>query len=258
MFLRCIYRCKYEGGHQFMTILITGGKSPIALAIANRISEREETFLMTREIFDKDEKDLNTKVNIVEVNLLEEQSLKIFESLFNNNTINGIIFTHRYRESNPDPLRQYVIEVIRPFEIIEMYSKMYSNDIKKVVLISSPAAELVINDQDFYYHANKSALKALSKYASVKFGARGIRCNTITPGSFIYKDRAKDFYNKNEELVKSVKKITPAGEFGYPEDIADGCNFFIFDASKFITGTNIDVSGGLNLIEQSNFVRNLD
>ncbi len=45
--------------------------------------------------------------------------------------------------------------------------------------------------------------------------------------------------------MEAQRRMTPAGRYGVPEDIAEVAKFLISDAAEFITGTDIMVDGGL-------------
>ena len=47
-----------------------------------------------------------------------------------------------------------------------------------------------------------------------------------------------------DELLGHVIATIPLGRIGQPEDVAKACAFFLSDASSFITGQVLMVSGG--------------
>jgi 3-oxoacyl-[acyl-carrier protein] reductase len=50
-----------------------------------------------------------------------------------------------------------------------------------------------------------------------------------------------------EDVLTSVKKRTPMGRMGTPEDMANAYLFLASDEASFITGQVIEVDGGLTL-----------
>ena len=67
-----------------------------------------------------------------------------------------------------------------------------------------------------------------------------IRVNTISPGG-IYDNQEKDFVNKY------IQKV-PMGRMGNPDDISPVVSFLLSENSKYITGQNIMVDGGLTCL----------
>jgi NAD(P)-dependent dehydrogenase (short-subunit alcohol dehydrogenase family) len=45
-----------------------------------------------------------------------------------------------------------------------------------------------------------------------------------------------------------MRKRIPIGDFGRPEDIAYGILYLISDESRFVTGTELVIDGGMNAI----------
>lgn len=92
-----------------------------------------------------------------------------------------------------------------------------------------------------HYTASKSGVIGLTK-AIAKEGAKyGIRCNAICPG-LTATNMTAVFLKESEEI--SVKGI-PMGRVGTPGDIADAAIFLASEQSAYITGTTLDVNGGL-------------
>ena len=54
------------------------------------------------------------------------------------------------------------------------------------------------------------------------------------------------YKNENEEERVAIKEETPLKRLGETEDVANTVTFLVSDASSFITGEVITVSGGVN------------
>ncbi|XP_056394670.1 (3R)-3-hydroxyacyl-CoA dehydrogenase [Hyla sarda] len=93
------------------------------------------------------------------------------------------------------------------------------------------------------YAASKAGVEGLTKTAAKELAKFGIRCNTVLPG-FI----ATPMTDKvPQKVLDKISGMIPLGRLGQPEDIADVCAFLASDDSKYITGTSIEVTGGLYL-----------
>jgi NAD(P)-dependent dehydrogenase (short-subunit alcohol dehydrogenase family) len=52
----------------------------------------------------------------------------------------------------------------------------------------------------------------------------------------------------NDKARERALRTIPIGEFGAPEDIAYGILYLISDESRFVTGTELVIDGGMNAI----------
>ncbi len=88
------------------------------------------------------------------------------------------------------------------------------------------------------YNAAKTGLVVLTKSAARSEARYGIRCNLINPG-FV------ETYATSEADRRELPSLVPLGALGTPEDIAEAIVFLISDKARYITGTVLNVHGGL-------------
>ncbi len=93
------------------------------------------------------------------------------------------------------------------------------------------------------YAAAKAGIIGLTKSAAKEVGRFGVRVNAIAPG-FIETPLTE---NLPEDLKISVKKLTSLGRFGKPEEVANLIYFLASDEASFITGSVINIDGGLSI-----------
>lgn len=110
-----------------------------------------------------------------------------------------------------------------------------------VVSISSMNADLPPKGA-VAYGASKAALNLWTKGMAKELGPKGIRVNAVAPGAINTPEATRD-----EDLTQAFVEMTALGRIGTPEDIAKAVRFLASDASGFITGEVLTVSGGYRL-----------
>ena len=99
------------------------------------------------------------------------------------------------------------------------------------------------------YNASKAAVWLLSKGIALHCAKQGldIRSNSIHP-TFIdtpILDPLRQRFGK-EEAEKKLGRQVPLGHIGEPEDIANACLYLASDESKFMTGAEMKLDGGIS------------
>lgn len=118
-----------------------------------------------------------------------------------------------------------------------------------IVNISSMASQQVIT-KVLGYSMAKSAIDCYTKWFSVELGKRygdSIRMNAIAPGFFLTEQNRILLTNGNGTMTERgelVIKNTPFNRFGQPDELIGALLWLLSDASKFVTGTVINVDGG--------------
>jgi len=94
------------------------------------------------------------------------------------------------------------------------------------------------------YTASKGGVEALTRLLAMEFGPKGIRINSICPGT-IMTENSIAIYSTRPGLEEQVTKMYPAGRLGTPFDVAECALYLASDASAFVTGASLIVDGGL-------------
>jgi len=237
-----------------MAYVVTGGHSPIAIAISKSLSSKTTVFHVSSKI------DLELQATFAEHSeiVLEKwdleqttECLEKFKQLLSHENVEGVIFAHRYRSQMHDAIKQFVTEVETPHQLIKHYCENYSGQFGSVILFTSPAADSIIPDQDFSYHASKAALNQLVKFAAIKFSDRGVRTNGVCPGAFIEKERSRKVYSENPKRLEDIKEFIPLSRMGTLDEIADVVSYLCSPQSSYVNGVIINVDGGYSSMEPS-------
>jgi 3-oxoacyl-[acyl-carrier protein] reductase len=89
--------------------------------------------------------------------------------------------------------------------------------------------------------------------AAKEFGPAGIRANAVMPGwidtpmnTSMYRDDAGGIdLDGREQVMSDMRSLSPIGMTGEPVDIAFALLYLASDASRFVTGQVLRVSGGV-------------
>ncbi len=96
------------------------------------------------------------------------------------------------------------------------------------------------------YVSSKAALEAFCRTAALELGSTKIRANCLSPAMVktpIFDQTAQAY--TPEELAAQEKQYLLG--FGEPSDVANAILFLLSDASRWITGINVTMDGGLTL-----------
>ena len=98
------------------------------------------------------------------------------------------------------------------------------------------------------YAAAKAAEIALAASLARELGPRGVRVNTLSPGSILFEGgswaRRRD--SDPEAFAAFVQREFPRGRLGSPEEVADVAAFLLSPRASWISGTDVLVDGAQN------------
>lgn len=100
------------------------------------------------------------------------------------------------------------------------------------------------------YTASKGGVQALTRLLAVEFASRGIRINSICPGTIMTENNVA-IYRERPGIEERVTKMYPMGRLGTPADIAESALYLTSDASSFVTGATMASTGDLRRGESS-------
>lgn len=88
------------------------------------------------------------------------------------------------------------------------------------------------------YTASKAGVIGLTRHLATYWGHAGVRVNTLTPGGVES--------GQNAEFSRRYAARIPLGRMAEAEDMTGAAVFLASDASRYVTGQNIAVDGGLS------------
>lgn len=95
------------------------------------------------------------------------------------------------------------------------------------------------------YSASKGALVSAALSLAVELAPKKVRVNCVSPG-LIVTDLVQDVFSQLDKEQIDRKKEKHLLGFGNPQDIANACVYLLSDASRWVTGINLVVDGGVS------------
>lgn len=111
----------------------------------------------------------------------------------------------------------------------------------RMVNIISQSARTRPEQTSGHYAASKAGLLGLSRALAGELGKDGITVNCVAPGAIETPMMATFTPERRAGLLARV----PLNAMGAPADIAGAVSFLVSDDARYITGTTIDVNGGM-------------
>lgn len=121
-------------------------------------------------------------------------------------------------------------------------SDKYGGNGGVIVNVSSGAARTGSPNEYIDYAASKGAIDTLTTGLAKEVAGENIRVNCVRPG-LIYTQMHAD--GGDENRVDKLKHKLPMQRGGNSEEVAEAILWLAQDKSSFVTGSFIDVSGGL-------------
>jgi NAD(P)-dependent dehydrogenase (short-subunit alcohol dehydrogenase family) len=124
------------------------------------------------------------------------------------------------------------------------------NQPASIVNISSISA-LIAGPALVAYNASKAAVWMLTKSVALQCAKKGwdIRCNSVHP-TFVDTDLLENFrLDKSTPREATLDKLSaqiPIGRIGEPEEIAMGVLYLASDESRYMTGSELKLDGGIS------------
>lgn len=112
-----------------------------------------------------------------------------------------------------------------------------------IVNLSSIAGTLGIHGLSAYAAA-KGGVRTMTKTIAIEGAPDNIRCNSIHPG-MIWTNMMKQAAVSAEAVKDALMAAIPLRRMGEPDDIANAVLFLASDESRYITGIELYVDGGM-------------
>lgn len=124
----------------------------------------------------------------------------------------------------------------------ELIKRLRERGVKgKIVNISSQAAFFGSTSGHLPYDASKGALISMTRSIAREVAREGINVNAVAPGMVMTEMVAKLWEERKEQYLARI----PLNRIAQPEEVANVVLFLASDMSSYMTGTTLDMTGGL-------------
>lgn len=115
-----------------------------------------------------------------------------------------------------------------------------------VNISSSSASPWCVEEGYSLYAGMKGGLNVVTRCLAKELSHRGIRVNAVSPGPTRTR-LGGDAFEKYPEFIPGLVEKTALGRLGEPTDIGEAVAALLSDECRWITGQEVEVSGGYRL-----------
>lgn len=140
----------------------------------------------------------------------------------------------------------YRIHLKGPFFLTQKLLPLIEDGGAIVNTVSSTGFAHGVEENYSAYGSMKGALVLLTRYQAKELSGRKIRVNSVSPGP-TRTGMSEGAFDEYPELVQGLVDRTALGRIGESDDIGKAIAMLLSDEAAWITGENVEVSGGYDL-----------
>ncbi|WP_185866560.1 3-oxoacyl-[acyl-carrier-protein] reductase [Blattabacterium cuenoti] len=234
--------------------IVTGGSGDIGKSIVKTFVKHGAyvifTYFSSKKNAKKLVKELENSAEAYEIDLKDLNSSKTFvqrvidkfgsiDILVNNAGIIRDNFLFRMSEKNWDTVIRtniYSVFHLTKYVIFPMIKQKNGS-----IINMSSVIGITGNSGQTNYATSKAGIIGFTKSIAKELGKKNIRCNAIAPGYISTKMNSFFSQKTKENWIKNIPLKRP----GIPQDVANCTLFLASDLSNYITGSVLNVNGGL-------------
>ncbi len=245
-----------------ISALITGGASGIGLATAQLLHQRGARVAISDVQADKGAEalaTLNDKDNravFIQANLAipEEAERVVTEAIAAFDQINAVVNSagiQRYGNAEQTSLELWnevmAVNLTAAF-LVSQAAIPYLRESGGGSIVNVGSVQSHVSQRGaMAYVTSKHALLGLTRSMAVDYAVERIRVNCVCPGtvdtSMFRWTMSRD--PNPDSVLQACEAMHPVGRIAQPSEVAEVIAFLLNDAASFVTGTAIDVDGGL-------------
>jgi NAD(P)-dependent dehydrogenase (short-subunit alcohol dehydrogenase family) len=221
------YNSNPDGAHETVATIANSGRSAVALPLDIGSSGTFEHFAQTvaNELQDRWQRDS-------------------FDYLINNAGFGQMAMFEDTPEALFDRFHRVILK--GPYFLTQKLLPLLADGGAIVNTTSNSALATSLEPGYSAYASMKGGLAVLSQYLAKELSVRGIRVNSVAPGPTRTRI-AHDAFERFPEVIPPLVARTALGRLGEADDIGKVIAALLSDDFGWVTGQNIEASGGFNL-----------
>ena len=120
------------------------------------------------------------------------------------------------------------------------------------VTINGDSQDAVTQGKSYSYSTSKGAVVSMTQSVAKDYLPFNIRCNCICPARvhtpFVDGFVAKNYPEREQEVLKKLAEYQPIGRMGTPEEVAVLSLYLCSDEASFVTGAAYPIDGGVTAL----------
>lgn len=261
-------------------IIVVIGAGSIGQAIARRVGFGKHIVLADLKIENANSAakvlvDAGYEINTEEVDIASRSSVKsLVNKVSTLGEIDGLILAAGVSPTQASPQKILEVDLYGTALVLEEFRNIIANNASGVVISSmaghrlppltveqnnalatTPVEELlklsflqpdIIENSRLAYMYSKRANSLRVAAEAVKWGNRGARINTISPGIIITPLANEELSGPLGDIYRKMISTSPAGRAGSPDEVANVAALLMSQDGSFITGSDFLIDGGVN------------
>lgn len=237
--------------------VVTGGNSGIGFAAAKELKEKGAEVIITgrnSERVQQAANELGVKGIVADVSNLSAIDDLVAQVKSNYNGVDVLFVNAGIFQ--PAPIGQITEEMFDHQMGINFKGAVFTTE-KFLDILNEGASIINLSSVNAYtgmpntavYAASKAALNSYTRTAATELAPRKIRINSVNPGPVYTPIFGKTGMSEDQlnGFADAMQNRVPLKRFGQPEDIAKLVSFLASDDASFITGSEYNIDGGINV-----------